>query len=133
MRKILPLFIVAILVLGGLGAVGDKVLKKEIEIKEVTGGFGQISMLIENTGEVSLDNIEYQISLTGGFLKRINLKENGMINFIDIKASEISETSKAIFGLGKINININADYTETWTGTGFIIGSYIFGIKECCC
>ncbi|KYK29256.1 hypothetical protein AYK20_06095 [Thermoplasmatales archaeon SG8-52-1] len=133
MRKILPLFIVAFLVLGGLGAVGDKVLRKEIEIKEVTGGIGQISILIENTGEVSLDNIEYHISVEGGLLKRINLKEEGIISFIEIETSKISETSKSIFGLGKININIDADYADTWTGTGFVIGSFIFGIKECCC
>jgi hypothetical protein len=133
MKKILPLFIVAFLVLGGLGAVGDKVLRKEIEIKEVSGGVGQINILIENTGEVSLDDVEYHISVQGGFLKKINLKENGKISFIDIKASEVSETSKSIFGFGRITININADYADTWTGTGFVIGSFIFGIKECCC
>lgn len=133
MKKLLPLVIVAFLVLGGLGAVGDKVLRKEIEIMDVTGGLGQISILIENTGEVSLDDIEYHISVQGGFFKKINIKEDGKISFIDIKASETPETSKSIFGLGRITITINADYADTWTGTGFVIGSFIFGIKECCC
>jgi hypothetical protein len=132
MKKIIPLLIVVILVLGGLGAVGDKVLKKEIEIREVKGGIGHISILIENTGEVSLENIEYQIYVEGGIFGRINLKENGIINFIDIKTSEISETSKTIFGIGKINININAEYVDTWTGTGFVIGSFIFGLQKSC-
>ena len=130
MKKILPLFIVGVLVLSGLGAVGYAEPKKSIEIPEVNGGIGHITILIENTGEVSLEDIEYQVSVKGGMFGNIDLKENGIVSFIEYQSSEISETSKNIFGLGRITITINVDYAETWTGTGFVFGSFIFGIKK---
>ncbi len=131
MRKILPLFVVGFLVLGGLGAVADDEQQKLIEILEVNGGIGHISILMENTGETSLNDIEYSVSVKGGVFGNIDITESGKIDFLDYKASEISETSDFVFGLGKIDITIDFDYAETWMGTGFVFGPFIFGIKNC--
>ena len=48
MKKILPLLVVGILVLSGLGAVAIPALKKSTEIVEVNGGIGHVSIVIEN-------------------------------------------------------------------------------------
>jgi hypothetical protein len=131
MRKILPLFIVGFLVLSGLGAVGYNEPRKSIEISEVNGGIGHINILIKNTGEVSLNNIEYEVTVKGGFFGNIDFSENGIINFVDYEASKVSKTSRDIFGFGKITITLNFDYSDTWIGTGFVFGPFIFGIKNC--
>ena len=131
MRKILPLFIVGLLVLGGLGAVADAEQKKSIEILEVNGGIGHFNIKMENTGETELIDIEYSVSVKGGLFENIDVKESGKIDFLDYKSSKITENSNFICGLGKIDITIDVDYAEIWIGTGFVIGPFVFGIKKC--
>ena len=91
MRKILPLFIVGLLVLGGLGAVADAEQKKSIEILEVNGGIGHFNIKMENTGETELIDIEYSVSVKGGLFENIDVKESGKIDFLDYKSSKITE------------------------------------------
>lgn len=130
MKKILPLLVVGILVLSGLGAVAYPEPKKSTEIVKVNGGIGHVSIEIENTGEASIDNIELIISVKGGIFGNIDVTESRCISILDIKSTEISETNKFIFGIGKIDISIDADYADTWTGTGFVFGPFVFGIKK---
>ncbi|UCF13522.1 MAG: hypothetical protein JSW06_04490 [Thermoplasmatales archaeon] len=132
MKKILPIVVVGILVLGGLGAVAYPEPKKSTEIVKVKGGIGHVSIVIENTGEASIDNIEVFISAKGGVFDNIDVTESYCISILDIKAIEISETNKFIFGFGKIDITIDADYADTWIGTGFVFGPFIIGIDKLC-
>ncbi len=130
MRKILPLLAVVILVLSGLGAVAYDVAKKSTEIVEVKGGIGHINIVIENTGEFNFDELKWSISVQGGVLGNIDVKESGHIEMFDIKTTEISKTDKFIFGLGKIDITIDADYADTWIGTAFVFGPFIMNIEK---
>jgi hypothetical protein len=130
MKKILPLLVVGILVLSGLGAVAYPEPKKSTEIIKVKGGIGHFSILIENTGEASIDNIELIISVKGGVFGNIDVTESWCISLLDIKNIEISETNKFIFGLGKIDITIDADYADTWIGTAFVFGPFIINIEK---
>ena len=130
MRKILPLLTVVILVLSGLGAVAYDVAKKSTEIVEVKGGIGHITIVIENTGEFNFDELKWSISVQGGVLGNIDVKESGYIEMFDIKTTEISKTDKFIFGLGKIDITIDADYADTWIGTAFVFGPFIMNIEK---
>ena len=130
MRKILPLLAVGILVLSGLGAGAYNVAKKSTEIVEVKGGIGHITIVIENTGEFNFDELKWSISVQGGVLGNIDVKESGYIEMFDIKTTEISKTDKFIFGLGKIDITIDADYADTWIGTAFVFGPFIMNIEK---
>lgn len=130
MRKILPFLAVGILVLGGLGAGAYDVAKKSTEIVEVKGGIGYINIAIENTGEFNFDELEWSVSIQGGVLGKIDVKESGHIKMFDIQTTEISKTDKFIFGLGKIDITIDADYADTWIGTAFVFGPFIINIEK---
>jgi hypothetical protein len=130
MKKIIPFVVVGILVLGGLGAGARNELKKSTEIVEVTGGIGQINVAIENTGEYTFDTLEWTVSVRGGVLDRIKMKDAGQITKFDIQTTKISKTGKFIFGLGQIDITINAEYAETWIGTAIVFGPFILNIEQ---
>ena len=130
MKKILPLLAVSILVLGGLGAVAHDEAKKSAEIVEVKGGIGHFNIAIENTGDYKFKTLEWSISVTGGVLGKIDVKDSGLITMFDIATTEISKTDKFMFGLGKIDITIDAEYAETWIGSAFVLGPFILNIEK---
>jgi len=130
MKKILPMLVVGIFVLYGLGAVAHDEAKKSAEIVEVKGEIGHFNIAIENTGDYKFITLEWSISVIGGVLGKIDVKESGFITMFDIATIEISKTGKFIFGLGKIDITIDADYAETWMGTAFVFGPFILNIEK---
>ena len=130
MKKIIPIVVVGILVLGGLGAVARNELKKSTEIVEVTGGIGHINIAIENTGEYTFDKLAWTMSVQGGVFEKIKLKDSGFITELDIHTTEVSKAGTFIFGLGQVDIRINAEYAETWVGTALVFGPFILNIKQ---
>lgn len=125
MKKIITILAVGFIILSGYGVNADDNAKKEAEIVGVNGGFGHLNIVIENTGEIYIKNLEYQVSIQGGVFKNIKINDCCNINFLDCKSTEKSKTSKIVFGFGKIDINIDADYAESWTGQGFVFGPFI--------
>jgi hypothetical protein len=125
MKKILPIMVIGLVVLGGIGAVAVDNAKKSTEIVEVNGGFGQLSVVVENTGDICINNLECHISIEGGILGKINIKDHCNINFIGYKSTEVSKTNKMVFGFGRVKINIDVDYAEPWAGNGFVFGPFI--------
>ena len=125
MKSILPIVVIGLLVLSGIGVVADAEPRKTTEIVSVTGGIGHLSVEIENTCEVALNNLEYTISVNGGILGRICTKEKGIITLLAQQTTEISETNKPLIGFGKISITVTATYATSWEGTGFILGPII--------
>ncbi len=63
-------------------------------------------------------------------LGKIDVKESGLITMFDIATTEISKTDEFIFGLGNIDIIIDADYAESWIGTAFVFGPFILNIEK---
>jgi hypothetical protein len=130
MKSLIAISLVGILVICGMGVVAYAEPKKSAEILKVKGGIGQVSITIENTGETSLDNLKCQVSVTGGFLNKIGVSETSILGKLEYQATEISETEDLIFGFGSIDITIDVDYADVWSGQGFIVGPIIFGIQE---
>ncbi len=130
MKTIIPICIIGIVLLSSLLVMADAQPKYASEIEEVTGGIGHISVTIKNTGYASLDDFEYSISINGGFGGKIDLSETCALDVLETHASEISDTNEPIFGFGTIDITIDADFADTWEGTGFIVGPFVFAIKE---
>lgn len=102
----------------------------ELEITEVKGGLGKVSATIENIGEVEATDIGWSITVQGGILGFINVTTEGTIPSIDVGASEVVQTDKFIFGLGWVNITIEVDYADKWTGTALVVGPFVLGIQE---
>jgi len=66
---------------------------------------GKISAEIENVGEVDLSDIEWSISVKGGFLKGIDLEVSGLISELNIEEKVIiSSVSEEISGFGFVNV-----------------------------
>ena len=81
----------------------------EIEIGDISGGLGKVCAEIKSVGEVSIENVVWNISVKGGILGRINVTTGGIIDEIEPGNSEIVCTDKFIFGLGKIEITVSAE------------------------
>lgn len=124
LKKIITILAVGVFILAGYGVVADNA-KIKTEIVEVNGGIGHLNIVIENTGGIAIENLEYQVSIQGGILNNIDIKESSNINFLGMQSSEKSKTSKIVFGFGKIDISVDADYAESWSGQGLVFGPFI--------
>jgi len=103
----------------------------ELSIINISGPIG-INAEVKNTGIIDANNLEYTMTVTGGILGGINKTVSG--NKTNLAVGEtVPINSGLILGLGLISFTItaNADnaYEVSTTGTGFIVGPFIFGIK----
>jgi len=87
-------------------ALADLLSDIEISIK---GGFG-VKAVITNTGSIDVNNVDWQIFVTGGILGRINKTINGTINLKNGESKTIS--TGLLFGHGKIIIDVKTDIVE---------------------
>jgi len=103
-----------------------------LEIKDVKGGFGKISAILNNIGGEDATNVDWKISVKGGILGFINVETTGNITLIpaSLIGSETVQTDKIIFGLGKVDITINATYAHSWVGTAFVLGPFVLAINQ---
>jgi hypothetical protein len=130
MKTIVPLAIIGILLLGSVAVVAHTEPEKTAEIVEVKGGIGKISYKIENTCEIQIYGLECEVNVNGGILNTIGITDTTIVKTLGFQATETSKTNDFIFGFGKIDISIDVEYADTWTGEGFIVGPVLFGIKE---
>jgi len=92
-----------------------------IEIKTITGGFG-VHATIKNTGAEDIVDLEYTIALNGSL---IFIGEETK-EFVDISVGdEVKVSTGFVFGLGKIDITVNA-MDEEMTSAGFVFGPFVF-------
>jgi glucose/arabinose dehydrogenase len=86
-------------------------LDSNIEITNVSGGFGKIQVKLKNNDQNELNDIDWDISISGGLLNKINSNNNGVINSLAGGDSYIIE-SNFIIGFGDIKIFIVVDGVE---------------------
>jgi hypothetical protein len=82
----------------------------DIEIGDVTGGFG-VETMIKNTGDADATGVEWTITVTGGIFDLINKTFSGTIPELVVD-EEATVNSDIFLGLGKINITITAECNE---------------------
>ena len=69
----------------------------EIEIGEITGGFGRIKVEILNNGNEELNNVDWNISITGGLFSAINsYTENTILTISPNSSEEIKRIRREI-------------------------------------
>jgi len=130
MKVILPVAIIGILLLGSVAVVAYAEPEKTAEIVEVKGGIGKISYSIENTCTIQIHNLECTVNVNGGMMNSIGISDTSVVKTLEFQATQTSKTNDFIFGFGKIDISIDVDFADSWTGEGFIVGPVLFGIKE---
>jgi len=103
-----------------------------LEIKDVKGGFEKISAILNNIVVEESTNVDWRISVKGGILGFINVETTGNIILTPASSngSETIQTDKTIFGLGKVDITLNATYAHSWVGTAFVLGPFVLAINQ---
>jgi len=133
---LLAISVMFILITGIQSINAQNMSDTELKISNVKGGFGSVSIDIENIGEVNAENITSTIVATGGFLEKINIYHecsgcSSCGTILEPGAIKTENTLEAglILGIGPIEINItagasNAD-TITSNANGFVIGFFV--------
>jgi hypothetical protein len=100
----------------------------DLEIINVQGGFGKITAVIKNNGTTDALNVEWSISVKGGILGLINVETTDIVPVMVAGESFNIETDKLIFGLGPVEILIEALFV-TSEGTGFVLGPFLINLQ----
>ncbi len=104
-----------------------------MKIGDITGGLGKINVIIENDGDVDIEDVEWSISIEGGMLGMINITSEDDIDEIKAEDSETVCTDGFIMGFGKVKIKIIAEADDvdkvTKSADGFVFGMFVIGIK----
>jgi hypothetical protein len=87
----------------------------EIEIGEIVGGLG-ITATINNVGSIEVTNIDWTISIEGGFII-LTPEESGTIDSVPAGESEIISMSVLGIGLGIITESPTITVTATFDNT----------------
>ncbi len=82
----------------------------DIEIGDVTGGFG-VEAMIKNTGDADATGVEWTITVTGGIFDLINKTFSGTIQELAVD-EEVTVNSNIFLALGPIKIAITAECNE---------------------
>ncbi|UCD12868.1 MAG: PKD domain-containing protein [Thermoplasmatales archaeon] len=82
------------------------IVKPVIEIGETTGGLFRVKTVIKNTGDGEATLVTWNINLTGGLIL-LGRRTSGTIESI-LPGEQVNITSRLIFGIGRINVMINA-------------------------
>ena len=106
-------------VFGSMDSQNDELL-----VGEVSGGFARIQAEILNRGDIDISDVEWSISISGGFFGKIHKISSGLISTLASNEAEIV-TSSPLFGFGRITIHITANEIDK-TVNGFI---FLFFIK----
>jgi len=97
-----------------------------LKIQNVLGGLFGINAIIQNSGNTSLTNIAWNISVSGGLLGMVNRTRSGTIQELRAGGSRIIRLIPVI-GLGKIEVVVKATMpgmnTIKKANQGFVLGS----------
>lgn len=107
-----------------------------LDITEVTGGLGKVSMTVKNIGDSTAEKITMSLSVKGGILNNIDIEKicggcDACGTTIEPNAIKTESTSEAgfIIGFGSITITASAEAENTEkvekTFTGFVIGPLV--------
>jgi hypothetical protein len=94
-----------------------------LTIENIRGRITKISADIRNIGDQNAESVKWSISVTGGILKRIDLRSTGTINTISTQSETTVITERIPLGLGRLEITVTAQISDgepvTQTAKGF--------------
>ena len=106
--------------------------KRFISLNAKTFNYKSFESEIINDDDENLSNISWSVSITGGILGLINISDSGVVDSLSKGSEEPASIDiNNIFGLGEINIKINAEIDSqifTKEFSGFKIGKIIIVI-----
>lgn len=93
-----------------------------VEIVDIKGGLG-VNVDIENIAEIDVTDINWSISVNGGFFGKVNKTSSDTIS--EILAGDTTRVrSGVLFGIGPLEITVTVDFLTT-DAAGFILGPFV--------
>lgn len=100
-----------------------------VTIEDISGGMGTVSATIHNSGNETINNVEWTIMLVGGFFNLIDVETTGNIASIPVSDENGINITESLFGFGRVTIEIRVQadnaYDQQREVNGFILGPYI--------
>jgi hypothetical protein len=94
-----------------------------LTIENIRGRINKISADIRNIGDKDAESVNWSISVTGGILKRIDLRSTGTINTLSTQSEITVITDRIPLGLGRLEITVTVQTSGgepvTQTAKGF--------------
>jgi len=104
-----------------------------LTIENIRGRINKISADIKNIGSQNAKSINWSITVTGGILKRIDLRSSGTISALSTQSTTTIITDRIPFGFGRLEITVTADVPGgepvTQTAQGFKFLFFVFGVR----
>jgi hypothetical protein len=105
----------------------------KVTIESIKGRFNKIYADIKNIGEKNATEVKWNISVTGGILKRINVISSGTIDTLSVNMEKTLVTDKFILGFGRVNIKVTVEVAQvtpvTMTARGFVFFFLLIGVR----
>ena len=114
------------LIIGTLAALCQQPTPR-LQIGDITGGF-EVNAQILNIGDITAENVNWSIRVTGGLLKLINRENSDTFDSLSSGAME-NGTLRPVIGFGPVSINVSADSaltTKVYKDVdGFVLFMYV--------
>lgn len=110
---------------GGDMDIPVTLLLSGIEIIELSTSKGKVTATLANVGTKIIDDLRWQIHVTGGFLNLLDVSTSGhRTAFAPDTTLEVS-TGVPLHGLGPIDVTASVEYAKPIAARGFIFFSFI--------
>lgn len=104
-----------------------------IMIQNIQGRFNKISAVIKNVGDEDAESLNWTLSVTGGILKRIDVRSTGLISTLSTQSETTIITDRIPLGLGRLEITVTVELPEgtlvTQTAKGFRLFFLVIGVR----
>ena len=105
----------------------------QLAIGNIKGRFNKISADITNIGDNEARSINWTISVTGGILKRIDVRSSGTLTRLAAQSKDTVITERIPIGLGRLQITVTAEAAGgdqvTQTAKGFKLLFFVLGVR----
>jgi hypothetical protein len=102
-------------------------------IENIRGRINKVSADIKNIGDQDAKSVNWSISVTGGILKRIDLRSTGTINALSTQSTSTVITERIPLGFGRLEITITVEVPGglpvTQTAQGFKFLFFVIGVR----
>jgi hypothetical protein len=104
-----------------------------LTIENVRGRINKISADIKNIGDQDAESVNWSITVTGGILKRIDVRCTGTINTLTTQSTSTVKTDRIPLGFGRLEITVTVDVPGsepvTQTAKGFKFFFFVIGVR----
>ncbi|KYK32075.1 MAG: hypothetical protein AYK22_00510 [Thermoplasmatales archaeon SG8-52-3] len=105
----------------------EEIIPPQFYIQKIYGGIKKVNVFVENTGDNNSYNVDWEISITGGFLGRVNSISNGTIDEFPSGEAKLIRSKGQLFqpfGFGNIEVIVKIG-TNIEKFNCFIFGPFI--------